>query len=83
MPLVIPDDILKQAGLTEREARIEFACRLFAAGRLSKAAAAQFCALDRVAFESELAKRGIDIFRYGPDDLKQDLQTLDRALGKP
>lgn len=82
MPLVIEDDILKQAGLTEQEARIEFACGLFAVGKLSKAAAAHFCGLERVAFESELAKRGIDIFRYGPDELKQDMQTLERVLGE-
>ena len=30
----IPDDLLKEAGLDEREALVEFACRLFDAGKL-------------------------------------------------
>ncbi len=34
MPLVIPDDALREAGLSEREALIEFACHLFEAGKL-------------------------------------------------
>ena len=83
MPLVIDDHTLKQAGLTEQEARIEFACRLYDAGKLSKVAAARLCQLDRVAFESELQKRNIDIFRYTSDDLDRDVATLDRLLGKP
>ena len=41
MSLFIPDDILKEAGLTADEALTEFACRLFDAGRLSKSAAAK------------------------------------------
>ena len=34
MPVIIPDEILKQAGMTEHEALIEIACRLFAADKL-------------------------------------------------
>lgn len=82
MPLVIDDAILNEAGLTEQEARIEFASRLYDAGKLSKVAAARFCGLDRVGFESELQRRGIDIFRYTPQDLDNDMRTLDRVLGK-
>jgi predicted HTH domain antitoxin len=82
MPLLIDDDTLKQAGLTEQEARVEFACRLFQAGRLSKVATARLCSLDRVGFESELQKRSIDIFGYTAADLDADLATLDRVLGK-
>ncbi len=33
--LIVPDEMLRQAGLSEREALLEFACRLFDAGRLS------------------------------------------------
>ena len=35
MPVVISDETLKQAGLTEREAVVEIACRLFDAGKLA------------------------------------------------
>ena len=34
MPVIIPDETLKQAGLTEKEALIEIACRLFDADKL-------------------------------------------------
>jgi hypothetical protein len=30
--LTVPDEVLRQAGLSEREALLEFACRLFDAG---------------------------------------------------
>src|SRR5687768_12541558 len=80
MPMIIDDETLEAAGLTEHEARIEFACRLFESKRLTKVAAARLSGLDRVAFESELARRGIDIFGYTGDDLQRDLETLDRVL---
>jgi hypothetical protein len=32
MPLIIPDETLREAGLSEREAMAEFACRMFDAG---------------------------------------------------
>lgn len=83
MPLIIDDKTLGEAGMTEAEARTEFACRLFETRKLSKVAAAEFSGLDRVSFESELQKRGIDIFGYTAADLDQDLKTLDRLLGKP
>jgi hypothetical protein len=33
MPVVIPDETLKEAGLTEREMVVEIACRLIDAGK--------------------------------------------------
>jgi predicted HTH domain antitoxin len=83
MPLVIDDETLKQTGMSEQEARLELACRFFEAKKLPKVFAARFCGLDRVSFELELAKRGIDPFGYTAQDLDQDLATLDRVLGKP
>lgn len=83
MPLVIDDKTLEAAGLTEKDALIEFACRLFESGKLSKVAAARMCGLNRIDFESELARRGIDIFRYTAKDLDHDLATLDQVLKRP
>jgi hypothetical protein len=39
MTLTIPDEILKQSGLSERDMTIEITCRLFAAQVLSRAEA--------------------------------------------
>lgn len=76
MTFTIPDDILKQAGLTERDALIEFACHLFDADRLSRRAASRLSGLDRVSFEIELRKRGIAVFRPTVADFQSDLETL-------
>jgi predicted HTH domain antitoxin len=54
MPVVISDEALKQAGLTEREAVVEIGCRLYDAGKLALWPAAKMAGLRRVDFEQEL-----------------------------
>jgi predicted HTH domain antitoxin len=78
MPLVIPDEILQQLGLSEREALIEFACRLFDAGKLYLPDSARLAGLTRVEMEDELAKRNIPIYRPTVEDLLQELADMDR-----
>jgi predicted HTH domain antitoxin len=78
MPLIIPDETLKEAGLSEREALVEFACRMFDAGRLTLWSAARLAGLGRASFEGELRARGIAAYRPGPGDLAEDLAALDR-----
>lgn len=76
MDLHFRDDILKQAGLTEREALIEFACRLFDAGKLDLWPAAQLAGLSRVEMEEQLFLRNIPVYRPTVEDLEQDLENL-------
>lgn len=76
MTITIPDDILREAGLTEAEALVEFACRLFDAGRLGKAAAARLCGLDRLALEGELRRRGLAVYRTTVEEYEQDRRAL-------
>ena len=76
MSLVIPDTVLKQAGLSEVEGRIEFACRLFAAGKLSKSTATHWLGLSRTEFEDELLKRDLPLTIYTAKHLEQDLEAL-------
>jgi predicted HTH domain antitoxin len=78
MPLVIPDDVLLEAGLNERDALVEVACRLFDAGKLTLWSAARLAGLSRVAFEDELLARRIPWLRPDPHDLVEDLAALDR-----
>ncbi len=75
--LTIPDEVLRQTGLTEREALVEFACRLFDAGKISLWSAARLAGLDRNGMEDALLERDIPIFRPTAADLVQDLSTLD------
>ncbi|MCB9840733.1 MAG: UPF0175 family protein [Phycisphaeraceae bacterium] len=80
MTITIPDDILEQAGLTEREALIEFACRLFDGDRLPLPLAARLAGLERVQMEIELGRRGIPIWRQTIEDQNDDMAALDRLL---
>ncbi|MBI4602237.1 MAG: UPF0175 family protein [Planctomycetes bacterium] len=80
MPLVIPDDALKEAGLTEKQALLEFACRLCEAGKLALWSAAKLAGLSRGQMEAELLRRMIPIHRPDPQDLADDLATLDRLM---
>jgi predicted HTH domain antitoxin len=80
MSLIVPDEVLQQAKLSEPEARLEFACRLFDLGRLSVHQAARFVEMDRYDFEDELHKRQIPVYRPTVEDLRQDLATL-KKLG--
>ena len=76
MALTISDDALRAAGLTEREALIEFACRLFDVGRLSLSPAARVAGLTRLEFENELVSRKIPIFRPTVEEFRQDWAVL-------
>jgi predicted HTH domain antitoxin len=76
MPLTIPDEALHAAGLTEREALVEFACRLFDAGKLSLPAASKLARLSRIEFEKELFNRNIPAYRITLEDYEQDLESL-------
>jgi predicted HTH domain antitoxin len=78
MPLTIPDDLLREAGLNEREALVEFACRLFDAGKLSLWSGAKWAGLTRTEFEGELLRRRIPLYRPSLTDLTDDLNALDR-----
>jgi predicted HTH domain antitoxin len=78
MPLIISDAALREAGLTESDARIEFACRLFDADKLTLWGAAKLAGLSRVAFEEELRIRQIAWLRPKVQDLTDELAALDR-----
>ena len=81
MPLVIPDETLRAAGMSEEDARVEIACRWFDAGRLSIGHAATLAALSEVEFEGELQRRGIPRYRYTEEMLEEDVATL-KKLGR-
>lgn len=83
MTITIPDDILKQAALTEREALIELACRLYDANRLGLSAAAQLARLDRVGLEIELRKRSLPVWHVTAGDLADDAAALMKLREAP
>jgi predicted HTH domain antitoxin len=76
MTLHIPDEVLAESGLTEREMLIELACRLYDSGKLSKSHARLLAGLGRDEFNAELAQRGLAVIHYSQEDLDRDVQTL-------
>ena len=82
MPVIISDETLAQAGLTEREAVVEIACRLFDAGKLHLWPAAKMAGMSRVDFEQELMSRKIPVYRPTLEDLAEDVATLERLRAR-
>ena len=78
MPLTLPDELLAEIGMSQREAQIEIACRLYAADKLTMPAASRWAGLSRTEFEEELLRRDLPLVRPSLDDLKDDLDTLER-----
>lgn len=76
MSLYLDDEVLRQAGLTNRDAQIEFACRLYQADRLSLPMAARLAGVPRPEFEGELRKRSIPVHTITMDDFRHDLRSL-------
>ena len=78
MGLSISSEQLKEAGLDERDALIEFACRMFQAKKLALWPAAKLAGLSRVEMEGELRKRSIPIYSPSREDLLEDMETIKR-----
>lgn len=73
MHIDIPDDL----GLTEEQARLDFAVGLYSSHSASLARAARLAGASRVEFQRILAERGIP-FPYDATDLDDDVATLKR-----
>lgn len=81
MTVALPDDVLRQAGLTERDVLVEAACRLFDTERVAFWPAAQIAGLSRVEFEIELRKRSIAIHRITPEHVSLERDALAKLEG--
>ncbi|MBD2771801.1 UPF0175 family protein [Iningainema tapete] len=79
MSVLIPDDILQSAKISEEELKLEIAILLYQQRKLSTGKARRFAGMNLIEFQGELAKRGICI-NYDVEDFQADLETL-RKLG--
>jgi predicted HTH domain antitoxin len=73
MQIEIPDDL----GITEEQARLDFAVGLYSSGAASLARAARLAGRSRLEFQRIVAERGIPL-AYNTDDLDKDIATLNR-----
>lgn len=78
MPVTIPDQLLKEVGLSEGEALLEIACRLYDAGKLTMPQATRWAGVTRVDFESALIERGLPLVRADDQYWQQELEGLER-----
>mgnify|MGYP001767929124 FL=1 len=81
MPLVIPDETLRAAGMKEGEAKVEIACRWFDEGRLAIGHAARLAGMSKAEFERELERRNIPRYRYTEEMLDHDFEAI-KKLGR-
>lgn len=76
MPVVISDQIISQANLSEEEFRIELALMLFEKNIFSLGQARQLSGLNVLDFQALLTEHQISI-HYEWDDYQNDLKTLE------
>lgn len=75
MSLVIPDEFLQAAHMTETDLKLEIAILLFQQEKITLGTASQFAEMNQLEFQRILGSRKIPI-HYDVEDLRQDLTTL-------
>jgi predicted HTH domain antitoxin len=75
MSIIIPDDVLHSARLTEAEIRQELAVALFQKEKLSLGQASELAQMSAADFQHLLAARRISL-HYDVGDLEADVATL-------
>jgi predicted HTH domain antitoxin len=75
MSLVISDEFLQAAGMSEPELKQEIAILLFQKEKLTLAQASRLAAMNRLQFQHLLATRQIPV-HYGRVEFEEDLKTL-------
>ena len=76
MSLVIPDEFLQTAKISEAELCLEIAILLFKQEKITLGTASQFAGMNQLEFQQILGKRKISI-HYGVEEFRQDLKTLE------
>ena len=81
MSLTITDEQLRAMRMDDAEARIEIACRLFDAAKLSFGHATGLAGISEDQMYQEIEKRNIPRYRYTAEHLAQDIEAL-KKLGE-
>jgi len=77
MSVVIPDEILHAARMTEAEFKQEIAICLFEKNKLTLAQASRLAGVSRLQFQHLLASRQIPV-HYDVAEFEEDLRTLQK-----
>ncbi|MGI0493540.1 UPF0175 family protein [Alkalinema pantanalense CENA528] len=79
MSLIISDDFLRMAHISETDLKLEIAILLFQQKKITLGAASQFAGMNPLEFQQMLGSRKIPI-HYGSEDLQQDFIALQQDL---
>lgn len=79
MPVTLPDELLSEAGLSEPDAKLEIACRLYDAGKLSMPQATRWAGINRVEFENALLERNLPLIRVDARYWAQEGNELQKS----
>jgi predicted HTH domain antitoxin len=74
--VLLDEEILQEAQISESELRLEIAILLFQQHRLAIGKAARFARISEATFEQQLSQRNIPRYFYEMEDLDLDLKTL-------
>ncbi len=77
MTVTIPDDRMGSVRLDERDVVVDIAIGLYKREQVSLGRAAEIAGVGTPEFLQELSRRRIPI-NYGVDDLRRDLETMER-----
>jgi predicted HTH domain antitoxin len=77
MSVIIPDEILHAARMTEAEFKQEIAIFLFEKNKLTLAQASRLAGISRLQFQHLLASRQIPV-HYDVAEFEEDLRTLQK-----
>ncbi|MEM1173019.1 MAG: UPF0175 family protein [Cyanobacteria bacterium P01_H01_bin.35] len=75
MSVVIPDDVLISAGMSEAQLKLEIAIMLFQQDRISIGKARRLAGINLLDFQREIAERGICLHYY-VEEFEDDIKTL-------
>lgn len=81
MSLVIPDEFLQTAHISEADLKLEIAILLFQQEKITLGAASQFVGINQLEFQRILGSRKIPI-QYGVEDFRQGLRTLEASASE-
>ncbi len=80
MSVIIPDDILQSARISEAELKLEIAIMLFQQDKISIGKARRLAEMSLLEFQREIARRNICI-HYDVEEFEEDIKTL-KQLGR-
>ena len=75
MNMIIPEEILQSARMSEKELKQEIAVMLFEKDKLTLGQAARFACMNRLLFQHLLASRAIPV-HYDVAQFEHDLSTI-------